>query len=1075
MKKVLLFITAILFGLGAFAQTVSMPWNQYAGAPKIAYQGKDASKVATYTPVAGDVVTVTIAGTADQDISAFQVALVDDAPPSYWTELAGFKALGPVTAGVPFSFTVDLAVTATGSPKLVFDGTNATLAGADGTGTAINLDLTTFTVSIFSPIPGATVLTDNGQGAKQGTFTKLGTTPVAIGDVVRVNLQGVSDVVATEFQVIIVDESADATSPYWTELSAYTDFTPAEVADGPLFNITADVTITAAPIGTGVKFQNIVLMAKSAAGLIQLSLTDFTATIIGQAPTLDKTAIAAAISAATTKVGAAVEGTAVGNYAVGSKAILTSAIAAAQSASDAATIQSDITTALSTLNAAVASFDAGIVTSGGTVVATVTMPWNQYAAAPKTAYQGKDASKVATYTPVAGDVVTVTIEGTADQNIAAFQVALVDDAPPSYWTELAGFKALGPVTAGVPFSFTVDLAVTATGSPKLVFDGVNATLAGADGTGTAINLDLTAYTVSIFSPIPGATVLTDNGQGAKQGTFTKLPAGTPVAIGDVVTVNLKGVSDVDVTEFQVIVVDESSDAASPYWTELSAYTDFTPAAFTAGQTFDITADITITAAPIGTEVKYQNIVLMAKTTAGLIQLSLTDFTATIGGQTPTLDKTAIAAAISAATTKVGAAVEGTAVGNYAVGSKAILTTAIAAAQSASDAATIQSDITTALATLNAAVSTFDGGLVTVGPVDKSALTTAIAAATTKVGAAIEGTATGNYAVGSKAILTTAIAAAQSASDAATTAGQVTTALNNLNTAVATFEAGKVAAFTANFTMPWNQYAAAPKTAYQGKDASKVSTYTPAIGDVVTVTIEGTSNQNITGFQVALVDDAPPAYWKELAAFGTLGDVTAGVPFSFTVDLPVIATGSPKLVFDGVNATLAGADGTGTTIGLNFTTYTATFALAPVDKTELTTAISDAQTLVSGASEGTAIGDYIVGSKAILITAILTAQGVIDNTNSTAGQVASAITALETAVATFEASVVTAIDSIGNSIAISIIDGIVTVNAPVSSISIATIAGSIVSNSSNISGLANGSYVAIVTLTNGSVISQIIVK
>ena len=124
MKKTLLSISAIiLFGMGAIAQTVTMGWNSYGTPrPSVFYQAKDASQVSTYTPEVGDVLTVTIAGTANQDISDFQVALVDDAPPSYWTELAGFKSLGNVTAGTPFSFEVDLDVTATGNPKLVFDG-----------------------------------------------------------------------------------------------------------------------------------------------------------------------------------------------------------------------------------------------------------------------------------------------------------------------------------------------------------------------------------------------------------------------------------------------------------------------------------------------------------------------------------------------------------------------------------------------------------------------------------------------------------------------------------------------------------------------------------------------------------------------------------------------------------------------------------------------------------------------------------------------------------------------------------------------------------------------------------------
>lgn len=283
MKKTLLSLFAIaLFSIGAIAQTITLPWNSYgSGDPVINYQGKDASKVATYTPEIGDVITVTIAGTANQDITGFQVALIDDAPPAHWKELAGFKTFGSVTAGTPFSFEVDLNVTDTGDPKLVFDGNNATLAGADGTGTSITLTLTEYTVSILKPGAGVTVLTDNGSGTKQGIFTKLEATPlVAVDDVVRVNLKGVSDVNFTELQVVVVDGSEDAATAWWTELSAFTDADITEIIAGEEFDITIDVTILEAPVGTSANNQNIVVMAKSASSVIQLSLTNFTATII---------------------------------------------------------------------------------------------------------------------------------------------------------------------------------------------------------------------------------------------------------------------------------------------------------------------------------------------------------------------------------------------------------------------------------------------------------------------------------------------------------------------------------------------------------------------------------------------------------------------------------------------------------------------------------------------------------------------------------------------------------------------------------------------------------------------------
>jgi hypothetical protein len=153
MKKTLLSISAIvLFGLGAIAQTIVMPWNQYAaGTPIIDYQGKDASLLTTYEAAENDVITLTVAGTSNQDISNFQVALVDDRPAvSYWDELAGFTELGPVTAGVAFNFEVTITVAKDAAgvggtfQKLVFDGKNATLAGAAGAGTSITLTLTDF-------------------------------------------------------------------------------------------------------------------------------------------------------------------------------------------------------------------------------------------------------------------------------------------------------------------------------------------------------------------------------------------------------------------------------------------------------------------------------------------------------------------------------------------------------------------------------------------------------------------------------------------------------------------------------------------------------------------------------------------------------------------------------------------------------------------------------------------------------------------------------------------------------------------------------------------------------------------
>ncbi len=80
-----------------------------------------------------------------------------------------------------------------------------------------------------------------------------------------------------------------------------------------------------------------------------------------------------------------------------------------------------------------------------------------------------------------------------------------------------------------------------------------------------------------------------------------------------------------------------------------------------------------------------------------------------------------------------------------------------------------------------------------------------------------------------------------------------------------------------------------------------------------------------------------------------------------------------------------------------------------DYSSLTTAIASATTLLNGATEGTASGQFIRGSKATLQIAITAAQAVAGNTASTQAQVTAATAQLAAAVATFQATAVTPID------------------------------------------------------------------
>jgi hypothetical protein len=178
------------------------------------------------------------------------------------------------------------------------------------------------------------------------------------------------------------------------------------------------------------------------------------------------------------------------------------------------------------------------------------------------------------------------------------------------------------------------------------------------------------------------------------------------------------------------------------------------------------------------------------TAATVLDAAITVFNA---GQVATHDVTTLSALILTAQGLYDGATEGTANGNYAVGSKAILQSAIAAAQTITTnaAVTTQADIDTEVAVLNAAVAAFNAGQVVTH--DVTALSAAIVTAQGVYDGATEGTENGNYAVGSKAILQAAIAASQTVVTNAgvTTQADIDTEAAVLNAAIATFNAGQV--------------------------------------------------------------------------------------------------------------------------------------------------------------------------------------------------------------------------------------------------------------------------------------------
>ena len=165
-------------------------------------------------------------------------------------------------------------------------------------------------------------------------------------------------------------------------------------------------------------------------------------------------------------------------------------------------------------------------------------------------------------------------------------------------------------------------------------------------------------------------------------------------------------------------------------------------------------------------------------------------TITVIAQSSTLDKTALNAAITTANTIVNAAVPGVEVGQYPQTAIDTFKAAITAAQTVANTATTQTQIDSAVTTLQAAQTTFDAARIT--SVDKTALTAAITAANTKVAAAVAGTGIGQYPQTAIDTFKAAIATAQAIANSTTaTQTQISQALTTLQAAETTFDAAKV--------------------------------------------------------------------------------------------------------------------------------------------------------------------------------------------------------------------------------------------------------------------------------------------
>lgn len=352
-----------------------------------------------------------------------------------------------------------------------------------------------------------------------------------------------------------------------------------------------------------------------------------------------------------------------------------------------------------------------------------------------------------------------------------------------------------------------------------------------------------------------------------------------------------------------------------------------------------------------------------------IHTAFSDLNASISvfknGLVATHDTTDLTAAINSAQTLLDSATEGTADGNYAVGSMDALQSAVVTAGDVvSDAAEIpQMDINTAAANLNNAISVFKNGLVATH--DTTDLSAAIDAAQTLLTNATEGTSDGSYAEGSMAILQSAVTTAEAVVSTAATTAQtaIHTAASDLNKAISVFNNGLIVTH----------------------DTTDLSTAIASAQALLTNATEGTVDGNYAEGSKDILQSAVTA----AAAVVSNAAVTSQIDINTAVsDLNDAIT-----VF---------------TSGL----------VATHDTTDLSSAIDTALTLLANATEGTADGNYADGSKAVLQSALETAESVASNALATSQtDINTAASDLNAAISIFNSGLVATHDTTDLSAAI----------------------------------------------------------
>jgi len=438
--------------------------------------------------------------------------------------------------------------------------------------------------------------------------------------------------------------------------------------------------------------------------------------------------------------------------------------------------------------------------------------------------------------------------------------------------------------------------------------------------------------------------------------------------------------------------------------------------------------------PIGSKTTLQNAIdaaslVIANTGASQAQVdaaitTLQTAISTFQNSKIVVSKTALNSSITAAELVYSNSAEGTGNGQYPNGSKAILQSAIDVAITVNtDPSASQTQVDAAKTTLDKAVTDFQAKVI---GVNKSVLNSEISNGQTALLGTTEGTGNNQYPVGSKTTLQNAIdAASLVSSNTNASQTQVDAAVLTLQTAISTFQNAKIVvtktAFNSSITSAQLVYSNSAEGTGNGQypNGSKAILQS-AIDVAITVNTDPNASQAqvdaakatldkaVTDFQAKVIGVNKSILILEIsngqtALLGTsegTGNNQYPVGSKTTLQNAIDAA---SLVSANTNASQIQVDAAVTALQSAISTFQN--AKIIVNKTNLNSSISVAQTTYTNSTEGTADGQYQSGSKAILQSAIDAATVVSLNTGASQAQVDAAKTTLDKAVFDFKAKVV----------------------------------------------------------------------